>query len=92
MKHLSLVLFTIAPFAAVTPALADNPNWSDAQAEHVDAARNSDAGIGNGGERHPTGEWVDTIYGEDGPQDVDPGRSGDRNRACTGGSYVATDC
>jgi hypothetical protein len=43
---------------------------------------NSDAGIGNGGERKVKGEWVPTINGEDGGQDVDPGNSGGNNNAC----------
>jgi hypothetical protein len=87
MKYfISTALAATLVVAAASVALADNPNWSEEKAAQVDANRNSDAGIGNGGERlRRNGTWGSTTNGEDGGQDVDPGNSSDHNQACTGG-------
>jgi hypothetical protein len=94
MKYfISTALAATLVVAAASVALADNPNWSEEKAAQVDANRNSDAGIGNGGERlRRNGTWGSTTNGEDGGQDVDPGNSSDHNQACTGGTPSETDC
>lgn len=61
----------------------------------LDQTINSDAGRGNGGERLRRGEWIPTLNGEDGGQDVDPGNSGGNNNACPtpeGETPRDTDC
>jgi len=80
----------------VTPILAtaDSANWSPEKAAAVDVNRNSDAGIGNGGERnHYRKGWIPTRWGEDGPADRDPGNSAGNNNAChEPGKYRDTSC
>ncbi|MGR3802534.1 hypothetical protein [Marinibacterium profundimaris] len=72
--------------SAISPVAADSANWSEEKAAKVDANRNSNAGIGNGGERKTDeGDWVATNNGEDGSRDVDPGNSAGNNQACSGG-------
>lgn len=78
--------------ASAGTVMADNANWSTDKADQVEANRNSDAGIGNGGERNFRGTWGPTIQGEDGRLDVDPGNSSNHNQACTGGSVADTSC
>ena len=78
-----LLLATTATIALSVAAFADNPNWDQSKANQIDRNRNSDAGIGNGGERYnPTDGWRETRDGEDGGWDRDPGNSGDHNQAC----------
>lgn len=79
---LRIGVITLALTLPATGSFADGKNWSDDKANQVDANRNSDAGIGNGGERQRRGNWRPTLWGEDGPADVDPGNSGDHNNAC----------
>lgn len=93
-----LTLGLVMSFAAVA-ASADGKNWDAEKANQIDINRNSDAGMGNGGERVPkqgpdAGTWQPTWYGEDGPDDMDPGGSQDMNQACgdTTVSFATTDC
>lgn len=83
MKKLLLTTI-ISGFAicVAAPSIGDGKNWSEDKAAQVEANRNSNAGIGNGGERKKDGEWQATVNGEDGGGDVDPGNSGDNNNAC----------
>ena len=95
MKYfISAALAATLAVASASVALADGPNWTTEKATQVDENRNSNAGIGNGGERNrPNGVWQPTTYGEDGGWDVDPGNSGDHNQACTSDEAPATtDC
>ena len=92
-------LFGLALTAALvvgvsTPIFADGKNWSAEKAATVDKNRNSDAGIGNHGERNFYGFWEDTLWGEDGPMDIDRGASSDHNQACpVGGVHPSnTEC
>ena len=95
MKYfISAALAATLAVASASVALADGPNWTEEKATQVDENRNSNAGIGNGGERiRRNGEWTATTNGEDGGQDVDPGNSGEHNQACTSDlTPSATDC
>ena len=92
MKKFLFVLSALALAASAGSVMADNPNWSAERAAEIDANRNSDAGIGNGGERVNAGNWSSTSRGEDGGLDVDPGNSGGNNQACTGGTPGETSC
>ena len=58
------------------------PPGLDKLGTSLEATINSDAGIGNGGERKRRGDWVATRNGEDGGQEVDPGNSAGNNQAC----------
>ena len=93
MKKFTLLLSALVLAASSGSVMADNANWSTQKARTVDANRNSDAGIGNGGERRIfSGNWVPTYYGEDGRRDIDPGNSRAHNQACTGGTQSETSC
>lgn len=83
-KFLKIAMTAALVVSFAAPSFADNANWSASKAKQIDANRNSDAGIGNGGERRRprNGQWLPTRYGEDGGLDVDPGNSGDNNNAC----------
>lgn len=87
-----LLASTCVTLALMAPAIsmADSANWTAEKAAQVDANRNSDAGIGNGGERKVRGKWRATLWGEDGPMDVDPGNSGDHNQACSSDEHPRT--
>lgn len=65
---------------------ADSPRWNYQKIDQIEINRNSNAGIGNGGEvrgdlNPPHGPWHEATNGEDGLWDHDPGRSWGRNRA-----------
>lgn len=95
MKKLTiLALSSIVAFGISGPVFADSANWDADKASQIEDNRNSNAGIGNGGEKQKkNGDWTATKNGEDGGQDVDPGNSGDHNQACSGGGAPAdTDC
>lgn len=63
-------------------AAADSANWDAAKQAQMNVNRNSDAGDGNGGERYNRRDgWRDTVDGEDGGWDRDPGNSKDHNQA-----------
>lgn len=78
-----LVAGLAVTFSAVV--LADSPNWSDSKRDRMNTNRNSDAGVGNGGEVRITEQssdnWAPAVSGEDGLYDSDPGNSSGRNRA-----------
>ena len=77
--------FALGLGAVSLPAGADSGNWSAAKRDQINVNRNSNAGVGNGGEarltRGPSGNWASTTFGEDGLYDRDPGRSQMHNRA-----------
>ena len=74
----ALVLATTAAFVLPQLAVADNENWSEEKAATVEQNRNTDSGLGNGGEREKKGGGCcrSTKNGELGGQDLDPGNSG----------------
>jgi penicillin-binding protein 1A len=61
-----------------TSVFADNPNWSPEKKQQVEQNRNSNSGLGNGGEAR-NGR---SLRSELSPRDVDPGNSGNQ---CQGG-------
>lgn len=80
--------FTFLAGSAVvfsSTADADSARWSAEKRDQVNVSRNSDAGVGNGGEARiglgPSDNWVGTTNGEDGWYDRDPGGSEGRNEA-----------
>ena len=92
-KIANTLLISTLLIASTGGAFADSKNWSAAKKQQIEVNRNSDAGIGNGGERKYYGRWRATIYGEDGPMDRDPGGSEGVNQACsTGTAYYVSDC
>ena len=87
LKTLAAAVALGGSLAMAGPALAGKGNGQEPAglAKHgisLEQTINSDAGRGNGGERKRSGEWVPTINGEDGGQDVDPGNSDGNNNAC----------
>jgi hypothetical protein len=83
--------FALAVAAAVLVlpglGLADSANWNDEKATQVDQNRNTNSGLGNGGEykNKITGNWESPPYlgnAELSPLDKDPGHSGNQ---CQGG-------
>ena len=87
-KVFGLALTAALVFGVSTPIFANGKNWSADKSTTVDRNRNSNAGIGNAGERFYNGVWEDTWWGEDGPLDLDPGASGDHNQSCLGDTGV----
>ena len=80
---MKLLTTLFATLVLSTAALADGPNWDADKERTIDRNRNSDAGVGNGGERYnPTDGWHPTRDGEDGGWDRDPGNSKEHNQAC----------
>ena len=86
-----LTLGMVTSFMA-TASLADSAGWDSAKADQIATNRHSDAGRGNGGERLMDGVWQETLYGEDGPMDRDPGNSAGNNKACGGDKPSITSC
>jgi hypothetical protein len=78
----TVTLLVVAIMASSGAAFADNANWTDEKAAQVDTNRNTDSGLGNGGEKQKNnGNWKD-IGKETNKNDVDPGNSGNQ---CQGG-------
>lgn len=83
MKKIFTSLVVATLIATPAAVFADNPNWSEDKAGQVDQNRNTNSGLGNGGERQKNnGDWVATNKGETGGRDQDPGNSGNQ---CQGG-------
>ena len=81
-KMLRMTLAMGLIVASTQAGLADGKNWTAEKAAQIDTNRTSNAGLGDGGERFFKGTWQGTIYGEDGPMDMDPGNSGSVNQVC----------
>ncbi len=92
MKVITNIMIAGAMSILASAAVADGKNWSAEKSEKIETNRESDAGRGNGGERYLDSLWQFTLFGEDGPMDQDPGASEGKNKACSGGHFMATSC
>jgi hypothetical protein len=100
LKNVTTVITLSSTLVFAGAALAGKGNGKEPAglAKHgitLEQTINSNAGIGNGGERKRQENWIPTRNGEDGGQDVDPGNSGDNNNACPtpeGDRPADTDC
>ena len=51
MKKIIAVILTIGVIAVLSaPAMADSPNWDQTKIDQVEKNRNTNCGVGNGGE------------------------------------------
>ena len=87
MKYsISAALAAVLLVATTNVALADNPNWSADKAAQVEQNRNTNSGIGNGGEGAGGFEKPNEVGTNANNPDLDPGNSGSQ---CQGGKNNA---
>ncbi len=90
MKVITIIMIAGAMSIVASAAVADGKNWSSEKSAKIKVNRESNAGIGNGGERYFQDDWQATLYGEDGPMDRDPGGSEGMNQSCSDEGLTAT--